>query len=59
MTIQPHYRDLALENRIVLFGKLKPKDVEQFKDFINSLKSQLSLPEAKGFLANFFFDSLQ
>lgn len=38
MTIlkKPHYSDLALENRAIILGKLKPKDGEQFKDFIES-----------------------
>ena len=40
MTIlkKPHYSDLALENRAIILGKLKPKEAEQFKAFVNSFE---------------------
>ena len=49
MTIlkKPHYSDLALENRAIILGKLKPKDREQFKDFIESYEKSVWLQEAR------------
>lgn len=43
MTIlnKPHYRDLALENRTIILGKLKSKEAEQFKDFMNSFEKSV------------------